>query len=64
MSKLSSVHPFANIPPIGTPVTNVALADILCPLLAGTYSLTTAMAELTAIEAPNPALPAGAVPRR
>ena len=46
-TKFSSVHPFAEIPPVGAPVTHIALADTIRPLLAGTYSLTTALVEVS-----------------
>ena len=47
MSKLSSVHPFAEIPNPGEPVTSMALADSVRPLVTGTYSLLTALAEVS-----------------
>ena len=39
MSKLSSIHPFAEIPNPGEPVTSMALADSVRPLVTGAYSL-------------------------
>ena len=45
MARLSTVHPFAEIPPMGVPVTPIALADSVRPLVAGTLSLTLALAE-------------------
>jgi hypothetical protein len=45
MARLSTIFPFVHIPPMGEPVTDIDLADSLNPLLAGTYSLSTALAE-------------------
>jgi hypothetical protein len=45
MTRLSKVYPFIEIPPLGTLVTDVDLADSMNPLLAGTYSLASALAE-------------------
>jgi hypothetical protein len=47
MSKLSRVHPFAEIPNPGEPVTSMALADSVRPLVTGAYSLLTALAEVS-----------------
>ena len=47
MSKLSKIHPFAEIPDPGEPVTPMALADGVRPLVTGAYSLMNAMVEVT-----------------
>jgi hypothetical protein len=39
MAFSAASHPFRNIPAVGEPVTNLALADSLGPLLHGTASL-------------------------
>jgi hypothetical protein len=47
MSKLSRIHPFAEIPDPGDPVISMALADSVRPLVAGAYSLTMALGEVS-----------------
>jgi len=47
MSQLSKIHPFAEIPDLGDSVTSMALADSVRPLVAGAYSLTMALGEVS-----------------
>ena len=47
MSQLSKIHPFAELPDLGEPVTSMVLADSVRPLVAGAYSLTMALGEVS-----------------